>query len=690
MASVSSLDQDMKKLRLGRYTPQAANAGRAWIESTLGEKLPPGDLLETLKDGVVLCRLANLAVPSPGIRFKKSPMPFMQMENISHFLKACELPPLNLPSHDRFLTVDLYESKDPAQVLQCLGAFSRAASRINPSQFPTTLDGRSSGTISPEKTGPTNDAYSGNDLNRSRGHSTSQTFGTSNSATVPARGRTLSPALTGDSNSSKTTDGGTRSPTGPVSSWSRKGDQGLTTPAWNIHQYGYMGGASQGNQGIAFGARRQITTAAPHVPSMAEKERKRKEKEAEEEKLRLQAEEAEQKRRVEREAKEEQARIEEERRWEEETRRLREQEQWRVEEQKRQWEEQEKRWKEEEEQRQREERAVQEHIDKEAQRKRAGSDARLKGQFLSQYQKEQSNQSIGSAESERVRELERQLAEAKERERQYQLEREERLQGDQDRSRTRARSKSRTRAKSRGTSRSRSRGPPPRLVRDDDPDASDHSWAGDEREFLRQQWKDQQPSSRPLPDPQATPKPLSLPSRPLPEPSLAATKSQDTIASKPATTRPLPDPSSYASPSSSAKNSTSSPPSATTTSRSAFAPNRMRSPFARPSPSPTSTTSPPSNSNSNSNSNSSSSARPGAPPTLLEREKELERQRQREWEENQKETAARPRDRGEGMGEGQTWDVNQYGWLGGDSQNRGGQGIGFGGRRQILGPRPRP
>lgn len=56
MASVTSLDQDMKNLRMGRYTPQAANEVRAWIEETLGERLPGGDLLDALKDGTVLCR----------------------------------------------------------------------------------------------------------------------------------------------------------------------------------------------------------------------------------------------------------------------------------------------------------------------------------------------------------------------------------------------------------------------------------------------------------------------------------------------------------------------------------------------------------------------------------------------------------------------------------------------------------
>ena len=57
MASVSSLDQDMRKLRLERYTPSAANEVRDYIESILGERLAaPGDLMEALRDGVALCK----------------------------------------------------------------------------------------------------------------------------------------------------------------------------------------------------------------------------------------------------------------------------------------------------------------------------------------------------------------------------------------------------------------------------------------------------------------------------------------------------------------------------------------------------------------------------------------------------------------------------------------------------------
>jgi hypothetical protein len=59
MASVSSLDSDMKRLRMSRYTPKAAREVRVWIEDTLGEQLPNGDLLELLKDGTILCRYCS-------------------------------------------------------------------------------------------------------------------------------------------------------------------------------------------------------------------------------------------------------------------------------------------------------------------------------------------------------------------------------------------------------------------------------------------------------------------------------------------------------------------------------------------------------------------------------------------------------------------------------------------------------
>ncbi|KAF2706257.1 hypothetical protein K504DRAFT_438370 [Pleomassaria siparia CBS 279.74] len=632
MASVTSLDQDMKKLRMGRYTPQAANEARSWIEDILGERLPPGDLLDALKDGTVLCRYALL--PNPGVKFKKSHMPFIQMENISHFLRACEQPPLGMPSHDRFLTVDLFESKDPTQVLQCLGAFSRVANLVNPSNFPTTIGPKrgGGGPLSPTATGPgtyaNGSSLASPGFGRSRGPSTNSTASASTTfnplARPPPADRALSPALTGGSTSSRASNGMPKSPPGPVSSWSKKIDEGMTAPAWNIHQYGYMGGASQGNQGISFGARRQITSAGPHVPNMAEKERKRREKEAEEERVRVLAEEAEHKRRVEREAEEELARVEEERRWEEESRKQRQTEQRRLEKQKREWEDQERRWKLEEEQRQTEEREALEMIEQESRRKRAGSDARLKGQYLSQYQAEEASKPRSRRSSQhggdRVAELERQLEEAKERERQYQLEREDRFKDDERRK---------------------------------------ASWANaDDRDYLRQQRQESlRKPSRPLPEPAAP----TLPVRPLPEPSVS--------------TRPLPDPAAY-SKTSRTNHFLASIPAPVASKPASYAP-----------PQPTSTSE-----------RAGEEARHVTPQTklqpggkaskLLEKEMERERERQREWEETQRALQNAPRDPNAGPGEGQSWDVNQYGYTGGDSQNKVGSGIGMGGRRQILGPRP--
>lgn len=182
-------------------------------------------------------RLANLALPGSPIRFKKSNMPFMQMENISHFLRACESPPLNLPAHDRFLTVDLFETKDPAQVVQCLHAFSRQANILFPNKFRTTIGpSKRAGAMSPTTTG-SNGAAGFGGFGRTRGTSNASS-GVGHSTVLPSRTRALSPSLTGGSNSSRATDGGAKSPQGPTSSWSKKSDEGVTAPAWNIHQYG--------------------------------------------------------------------------------------------------------------------------------------------------------------------------------------------------------------------------------------------------------------------------------------------------------------------------------------------------------------------------------------------------------------------------------------------------------------------
>ncbi|KFY33834.1 hypothetical protein V494_07284 [Pseudogymnoascus sp. VKM F-4513 (FW-928)] len=693
MASVSSLDKDLRKMRLDKYTPQAANEVRGWIEGILGERLAGGDLLDALKDGVALCKLINLAVPSPGIKFKASAMPFVQMENISLFLKACQMPPLNLQPHDVFLTVDLYEQKDPTQVLQCIGAFSRVANQVQPSRFPTAIGPKSrAGVMSPQGTG-TPTVGGGSFGNRARGASTASN--TSSAYNQTGRSGAMTPTRTGEVNSGRwsptKTDKLPTSPNGGTSSWSKKTDEGVTAPAWNIAQYGYMGGASQGNMGIAFGGRRQITSAGPHVPNMAEKEKKRKEQEAEEERLRVQAEEAEHHRRIEREAEEERARIEEEERWAAEERKLKE----KAAEEKKRWEEEERRWKQEEERREQEEREAEERLEKETRRSRATSDARLQGQFLSQYQAERGlarrDRSKSPGPSGRVQELERELELARDRERQYERERQERVQF-RDRDAAEARDSS-SRQKQREPSRSRNRSQSrPRALSHKN---SEDSWAADERDYLRKEWSKQNHDDTPPPKPprnnqyaEEAPPPQpprgfqhteeaapAKPPRPLPEPTAPIRVLKNNTGPS---SRPLPDPSVY-----------QSPPQAATT------PQSRTDRYLSSNPAPQvaqpqttyaselgafdSTAERDAEDRRRAASQTKTKAGGWASKSLLEREMEMERERQKEWEEGQKATAQAAKMGGQtdgvdgiGGGIGGRWDVNQWtGYTGGDGQNRG-------------------
>ncbi|RFU79928.1 calponin-like actin-binding domain-containing [Trichoderma arundinaceum] len=632
MASVTSLDKDLRKLRLEKYTPAAANEARAWIEETLGESLPSEDLLEGLKDGVALCKLINLAVPAPGVKFKKSAMPFVQMENISHFLRACQAPPLNLHQHDTFLTVDLFEQKDPAQVLQCIGAFSRAANAANPKNFPHAIGPKTAkpGVVTPQGTG---------------------------AGATGSRGRGAS--FTGESLSAKLSPG--KAPGSPesVSTWSKKEHEGSTAPAWNIAQYGYMGGASQGNLGIAFGARRQITTTTPPVPSLAEKERIRKEKVAEEERQRQEA----QTRRQAQLEDENRARAEEEKRWALETERQREDERRKAQQEKQQWEEQERQWKLTEDKRRKEEAEAEARVEEERRRVRNRSPAKLHGQYLSQYQAERA--SADRAEAEEVTQKER-IREARQREAEYERERQERAaDGEVPDSPARLRSRGRP-----DEPRSPRAGNASQLNRHE-------SWSQGEREVLHTKWKQHQEDLKEDEREGLAPAlPLPKSPRPLPNPNTAPVG------------RPLPDPSKY-----------SSPP--------REAPQNRTDRFLASNPAPMpfvaqqtyarelgATEERDAEDQRRIQGQDKTKAGGWASKSLLEREKEMERQRQKEWEEAQKETAAISRsDNGvDGIGGGidGRWDVSQWsGYTGGDGQNKGSQGIGAG-RRQIVGPRPLP
>lgn len=97
------------------------------------------DLMELLKDGEILCRLGSLLeIPTnPTQKFKNSKMPFIQMENISFFLSLCQI--IDINQNEIFQTVDLFESKDPYQIIITIMSFSRIANSLDPTNFPIVI-----------------------------------------------------------------------------------------------------------------------------------------------------------------------------------------------------------------------------------------------------------------------------------------------------------------------------------------------------------------------------------------------------------------------------------------------------------------------------------------------------------------------------------------------------------------------
>jgi len=102
------------------WSEEKAAEVREFIEGRIGERFPdqantPAAFHAVLKNGVILCKLANSIRPGiiPSINSKK--MPFLEMENVGNYIKACTT--LGLPSAYNFMTVDLYEGKNLAQVV---------------------------------------------------------------------------------------------------------------------------------------------------------------------------------------------------------------------------------------------------------------------------------------------------------------------------------------------------------------------------------------------------------------------------------------------------------------------------------------------------------------------------------------------------------------------------------------------
>jgi chemotaxis protein histidine kinase CheA len=85
----------------------------SWMEEKLKAPLPSNDLRESLIDGVVLCKLANVLKPGCIRKFHRQPrMLMMKMENIAFFLTACQSR-FSVPQATLFAPTDIHDDSDP-------------------------------------------------------------------------------------------------------------------------------------------------------------------------------------------------------------------------------------------------------------------------------------------------------------------------------------------------------------------------------------------------------------------------------------------------------------------------------------------------------------------------------------------------------------------------------------------------
>ena len=125
-AEKSGIAADIQKKKMETYPFEDEAKAIAWIEAIGDEKLED-NFHAWLKNGIVLCKLINEIAPgSVAAKFlKPTTMPFKQMETIGVFIQAVKN--YGVSEKDCFVTLDLFEANDLAQVISTLFALDRKA-----------------------------------------------------------------------------------------------------------------------------------------------------------------------------------------------------------------------------------------------------------------------------------------------------------------------------------------------------------------------------------------------------------------------------------------------------------------------------------------------------------------------------------------------------------------------------------
>lgn len=99
----------------------------------MGEKVPSGQYEDILKDGIVLCKLANKLAPGSVKKIQERGTNFQLMENVQRFQAAIKK--YGVPEEEIFQTADLFERRNIPQVTLCLYSLGRIVSSSTNVQF---------------------------------------------------------------------------------------------------------------------------------------------------------------------------------------------------------------------------------------------------------------------------------------------------------------------------------------------------------------------------------------------------------------------------------------------------------------------------------------------------------------------------------------------------------------------------
>jgi len=132
---------ELARKKAAKFDVGLANEALEWVGDVLRHGGASGDVVSKikevndekdvqllLKDGAILCHLANAIKPGSVRKINAGNMAFKQMENIGNFLAFCESIECN--KTDLFQTVDLYEANNIPQVINGLYALGRKCHKV--------------------------------------------------------------------------------------------------------------------------------------------------------------------------------------------------------------------------------------------------------------------------------------------------------------------------------------------------------------------------------------------------------------------------------------------------------------------------------------------------------------------------------------------------------------------------------